>query len=133
MKSDAETLQVPLHKRRFAKKCVDTVPKNAGSFQYELARAATFHKVQGITTGKIILDLSLRPQLLGRIDFHSIYVAITRVRKLDDIRLLPSRLSGFGHLLKLERPMFPLLKNAMWLTDCSYSWEPKPGEKRRRK
>jgi hypothetical protein len=87
-----------------------------------LAFCFTFHKVQGVTVSKIILDLAKRPSLLGRLDFHSVYVALSRVNGLDGIRLLPFRSSGDEHLRSFKAPTFPLMRDAMWLTPSSYSW-----------
>ena len=94
--------------------------KNAGNFQYELGFSATFHKVQGITVDKIILDLARRPSMLGRLDFSAVYVALSRVRTLDGIRILPFRARGDNHLRKFEVPVFPLMSEAVWLSECTY-------------
>lgn len=49
----------------------------------ELAFAVTYHKVQGQTLDRIVLDLN------GKVSVPELYVAISRVRKSDDIRILP--------------------------------------------
>jgi hypothetical protein len=73
------------------------------SHQYDLAFAVTFHKVQGQTVNKIILDLNKRPGALGSLDFHAIYVGLTRVAYRDDIRILPCHDGNhFQHLLNLK-------------------------------
>ena len=70
----------------------------------ELAFAITFHKVQGQTLSKVILDLNQRPKTLGNVDFHALYVGLTRVKHANDIRILPplNDASSFQHLLKLK-------------------------------
>jgi hypothetical protein len=73
------------------------------SHPFELAFSVTFHKVQGQTVQSIILDLNQRPSALGSIDFHAIYVGLTRVKYRNDIRILPCHDSNkFKHLLKLK-------------------------------
>ena len=107
---------VPLGKRRFPGK---QKSQNQGSMKYELAFAFTFYKVQGVTVSKIILDVSKRPKNLGRIDFHELYVSVSRVRKLDDMRIVPLR-GATQHLEKLKKPAFPLMKDCHWLTETTY-------------
>jgi hypothetical protein len=74
------------------------------SHSYDIAFGITFHKIQGQTVPKIILDLNKRPgKHLGSIDFHALYVALTRVEYADDIRILPCQDDlQFKHLLKLK-------------------------------
>ena len=71
---------------------------------FQIAFAVTFHKVQGQTVPKIILDLNKRPgRKLGCLDFHGLYVGLTRVEYCDNIRILPCNDSKkFAHLLKLK-------------------------------
>ena len=70
----------------------------------ELAFAITFHKVQGQTLPKVILDLNMRPKALGNVDFHALYVGLTRIKHAYDIRILPPQNSNeaFKHLLKFK-------------------------------
>ena len=63
--------------------CV-TVEKPA----YELAFVNTIHKMQGATVKRLIISLLKRPNLPSRADFHSIYVALTRVTSGSDFRIL---------------------------------------------
>ena len=51
----------------------------------------------------IILDLNKRPGALGSLDFHALYVGLTRVEFRDDIRILPCHDDeNFKHLLNLK-------------------------------
>ena len=73
------------------------------SHPYDLAFSVTFHKIQGQTVRSIILDLNQRPGALGNINFHAVYVGLTRVEYGDDIRILPCHDNNqFRHLLKLK-------------------------------
>jgi hypothetical protein len=56
--------------------------------QFELAFVSTVHKSQGSTLKKIIISLLNRPFPPRRNDWHAIYVALTRVRSGDDLRVL---------------------------------------------
>jgi ATP-dependent exoDNAse (exonuclease V) alpha subunit len=71
---------------------------------HDLAFAVTYHKMQGQTVIKIILDLNKRPMSLGFLDFHAFYVGISRVKYSDNIRILPCYdiENGFKHLFKLK-------------------------------
>jgi hypothetical protein len=73
------------------------------SHPYDLAFAITFHKIQGQTVPNLILDLNQRPGALGTVDFHALYVGLTRVEYRDNIRLLPCQNTDhFKHLLNLK-------------------------------
>jgi len=83
------------------------------SHSYQIAFGVTFHKVQGQTVPKIILDLNKRPgRALGCLDFHGLYVGLTRVQYCADIRILPCHDDlKFKHLLALK----PNLNLKEWL------------------
>lgn len=50
----------------------------------------TFHKAQGQTLQKVILDINHRPgKSLGMLSFYALYVEISRVQQSNDIRILP--------------------------------------------
>ena len=100
--------------------CETTTKKNSQSSVYlqrnrhqvDLGFAVTFHKIQGQTLGQVILVLHRRKskQLLSMC-FEMLYVAVTRVRRASDIRVLffpdgkAKRLNGgLAHLKKLKRP-----------------------------
>ena len=82
------------------------------AFPFDLRFAITFHKVQGQTEKKVILFLHKRTtKQLAPLQWESLYVAYTRVKCADDIRVCyfgsdnPSPdLSGLQHLKKLRRP-----------------------------
>jgi len=54
-------------------------------FGVDLAFAVTYHKVQGRTLESVIIDANS----VSNLSVASIYVAISRTRSQDDIRLLP--------------------------------------------
>lgn len=58
------------------------------SFPLEPAFVITVHKAQGRTMKKVILALSERNTTLCNMTYAHIYVALSRVRKAEDIRLL---------------------------------------------
>ena len=55
----------------------------------DLLFAVTYHKLQGVTLDKLILSINKHPNYLLRIALSSLYVGISRVKKLDNIRVLP--------------------------------------------
>ena len=72
------------------------------TFLCELAFAVTFHKVQGRTENKVIIDFNSVGKR-GRIcDLASFYVAVSRVRNSGDIRVLPIRPETKKKLEKLR-------------------------------
>jgi hypothetical protein len=71
---------------------------------YELGFAITFHKIQGQTCDKLIVDLNERP-FQPQVSFATFYVAISRVRRSSDLRLLPLHGNrNLNHLLALRAP-----------------------------
>jgi len=87
-----------------------------------IAFAITFHKLQGKTIPKVILDLRKRPGSgagIMDVDFEGLYVGWTRVRKGADIRVIPSHngaADAFDHLMSLG-PSAHLL---CWLKGFDY-------------
>jgi len=81
------------------------------AFPFDLGFAITYHKVQGQTMGKVILFLHKRTtKQLAPLQWESLYVAYTRVKRGDDIRVCyfgsdttHSR-AGLSHLKQLKRP-----------------------------
>jgi hypothetical protein len=77
-------------------------------FPLELAFAMTIHKAQGRTIPKVILALESRPSYNLQMEFPAIFVAMSRVKKGDDMRVLhsfDSRSSfedAFSYLTKLK-------------------------------
>ena len=81
-------------------------------FPFDLGFSMTIHKAQGRTIPRVILSLGKHPTYQQ--DYASIFVAFSRVRHLDHIRLLEYRPSGlernatylheyYKHLEKLKR------------------------------
>lgn len=114
-----------VRKRKYAK------ATSQGSYQVEPGFVFTFHKVQGITIEKgkgIILDLNKRPpnikNKLSNLTIEGVYVAMSRVKSLDQIRVSPWKFTGFEHLIKLAvRKKFPALRAAISLTkNLTYTW-----------
>jgi hypothetical protein len=82
------------------------------SYIHELAFALTFHKIQGQTVPRIILDLNNRPKQLGRLNFFGVYVGVSRVKFGKNLRILPCQPdSSLSHLKRLKPD--PCLKE--WL------------------
>jgi len=54
-------------------------------FGLDLAFAVTYHKVQGRTLDRVIIDLAS----IGHISVAAFYVAISRTRRQEHIRILP--------------------------------------------
>jgi hypothetical protein len=54
----------------------------------EFAFGITVHKMQGQTCERIILDLNSRP-FSPQIDYHGLYVALSRVKQSQHLRILP--------------------------------------------
>ena len=72
--------------------------------------AITVHKVQGQTCERLIIDLNPRP-FLPKINFHGLYVALSRVKLCNNLRLL--RL----HSTTRDLSYLQHLKPAEYLTD----------------
>ena len=69
-------------------------------FEVELGFAMTYHKAQGRTIPRLIVDLNKTTQSPFLL-YEVLYVAITRVQRGEHLRCLPSRTGDFDHLLKL--------------------------------
>jgi hypothetical protein len=82
-------------------KLSQTVRVRYHSFPYELGFAITYHKVQGQTLRKAILDL--RKPCSASLKLQSLYVGISRVQQSDHMRILPLDVD-VTHLTKLEHP-----------------------------
>ena len=76
------------------------------SFQWHycvLAFAMTIHKIQGQTLDRVVLCLD---KTQARMTYEQVLVAITRVRRADDLRVLPALLGNdpaFPHLHGLKQ------------------------------
>ena len=78
------------------------------TFQVELAFAVTYHKVQGQTLSKVVLELNRHPAGLGSISFESLYVGMTRTRNAADTFIMPPRGEGLSYLAD-KRPSTELM------------------------
>jgi hypothetical protein len=97
---------IPLTNKQ-SRTAVDLGDKNKVLYKshgHDLSFSVTFHKMQGQTADKIILDLNKRPQSLGFLNFYAFYVGISRVKYGNNIRILPCHdiVDGLKHLLKLK-------------------------------
>jgi len=74
------------------------------AIKIDLPFAVTFHKVQGRTVDRILIDLSQLPKKLGEITMEHFYVGVSRVRHGDHLRLFPCAGShrNLDYLLKLK-------------------------------
>jgi hypothetical protein len=72
----------------------------------DLSFAMTFHKIQGKTVSKIILDINHRPgsrERMNYLDFFALYVGISRIQDSNNMRILPPHdANGFSHFLQLK-------------------------------
>jgi hypothetical protein len=74
-------------------------------FPFDLAFAITVHKAQGRTMDRVVVDLSSHPTYITQMNFAAVFVAMSRVRNRNHLRLLPhpgNRNQHYQHL--------PLLK-----------------------
>jgi hypothetical protein len=58
----------------------------------DLAFAMTFHKIQGQTVDKVILDINIRPgshDRMAALDFFGLYVGMSRIKTSMNLRILP--------------------------------------------
>ena len=82
------------------------------SFPYDLGFAMTYHKVQGQTMRRVIMFLHERKsRQLAKLQWESLYVAMTRVKCGNDMRVCycgsevnTTTRHGLQHLKKLTRP-----------------------------
>ena len=85
-------------------------------FPYDLAFAMTVHKAQGRTIHRVIIDLMSHPFKICRLEYAAVFVAMSRVRRKDHLRLLEpdmflSRYSLYSYLEQLlpEKNITPFL------------------------
>ena len=64
--------------------------------------AVTYHKLQGLTLKKLILSINKHPNHLLRLALSSLYVGISRVKHLHDIRVLPYGDEDVDYLASLQ-------------------------------
>lgn len=72
----------------------------------DLAFSLTYHKIQGKTVNKIIIDINKRPgsqQRLNAIDFFGFYVGLSRVTDSNNMRIMPPHAwKDFAHISNLK-------------------------------
>ena len=97
----------------------------------DLLFAVTYHKLQGVTLDKLILAINKHPNPRLRLVLSSLYVGISRVHKLDEIRVLPFTLEDVDYLvtLKLDKLLVDWLNNytndGNWRYDGFWAFEQK--------
>ena len=82
-----------------------TLKKSLGSirtYSIDLAFSVTFHKIQGQTEDKIILDFNPVGKHGRIVDLATFYVGVSRVRRSKDIRILPMKPETIRKLKKLK-------------------------------
>ena len=72
---------------------------NLKTFHYDLTFCITFHKLQGMTLPRLLLDLSI-PTYPPHHGFDTVLVAASRIGEGKNLRVLPG--SDIGHLARLE-------------------------------
>ena len=100
----------------------------------DIGFSITFHKVQGSTIKRIILDLNETPgRTVKHLDYQSAYVGVSRVRNGADMRLLPLQPGffanselGLDHLKKLMPPreLVAFLKGYDPASGQAMAWNP---------
>ena len=82
--------------------------------QLDLGFAFTFYKIQGATLQQLILDLNFCPARMAT--FSAVYVGLTRVTSIDNLRLLPVTSISMSRKLR-ELAYDPNLRN--WIDEKS--------------
>ena len=75
--------------------------------------AVTYHKLQGVTLDKLILSINKHPNWRLRLSMSSLYVGVSRVHKLQELRVLPFNDDDVEHLTGLSSD--PLLND--WINN----------------
>jgi hypothetical protein len=90
----------------------------------ELGYAITLHKIQGQTCRQLIVDLNYRP-FKPQISFSGFYVAVSRVRRSQDLRIMP--IQPNTSTLKYLQTLKPPDRMSTWLTGYNDDgfWDPK--------
>ena len=68
----------------------------------DLLFAVTYHKLQGVTLDKLILAINKHPNYRLRLVLSSLYVGISRVHKLKEVRVLPYTAEDVDYLITLK-------------------------------
>ncbi len=78
---------------------------HAQTHPVDIGYSLTLHKIQGQTCKKLIVDLNHRP-FRPQINFPGFYVAVSRVRRSEDLRIMPIQpgVPNLKFLTKLQPP-----------------------------
>ena len=68
----------------------------------DLLFAVTYHKLQGLTLNKLILTINKHPNPLLRLVLSSLYVGISPVHSLSEVRVLPYADEDVDYLVKMK-------------------------------
>ena len=68
----------------------------------DLLFAVTYHKLQGVTLDKLILSINKHPNPRLRLVLSSLYVGLSRVHSLSEIRVLPYSSEDVDYLITLK-------------------------------
>ena len=68
----------------------------------DLLFAVTYNKLQGLTLNKLILTINKHPNPLLRLVLSSLYVGISRVHSLSEVRVLPYADEDVDYLVKMK-------------------------------
>ena len=68
----------------------------------DLLFAVTYHKLQGVSLDKLVLTINKHPNRLLRLVLSSLYVGISRVHKLSEVRVLPYNDEDVDYLVNLK-------------------------------
>jgi PIF1-like helicase len=79
---DFKNTQLPIHYNG------KTIWVNIEKPQFDLGFTCTIHKAQGATLDRVIISFLQRPVSPSPKDFHAVYVALTRIRSKDCLRII---------------------------------------------
>jgi hypothetical protein len=129
--TEKDQVVIPLPQTHISKTFKSQIPSKDGkislqtkSHGVELGYAITLHKIQGQTCKRLIVDLNFRP-FKPQISFPGFYVAVSRVRKSQDLRIMPIQPNTSN--LKYITSLTPPEKLTTWLTgyDNDGFWDPR--------
>nr|CAH0105805.1 unnamed protein product [Daphnia galeata] len=110
---------IPLSQTHTSKLFPITVPGKLNKIKLQttshgidLGFSVTFHKIQGQTCSKLIVDLNHRP-FMPQVTFSGLYVAVSRVRRGEDLRIMPIQPSSIN--LKFLNTLQPSKKLITWM------------------
>ena len=78
----------------------------------DLGFSVTLQKIQGQTCSKLIVDLNHRP-FMPQVTFPGLYMAVSRVRRGEDLRIMPIQPSSIN--LKFLNTLQPSKKLITWI------------------